>query len=173
MKDLVPDHLDNNGLNNYYKNLEWKTRGENTKSAHEKWYINNSCSSHSGSLITNKQAKEICKYLEKDLSYDEIISKMKFPNTDQYRKLLIRIKNGIAWTNISCKYDIKKDKIKYTEKQKETIKHIPLIRELIIDGFTNYEIIRKIWGNLNEKEMKSKNETISKIRKNEIFKDIP
>lgn len=79
--DLVPDHLDNDGLNNHYTNLEWKTRGENTKSAHENGFINNSCENSPHSLITNKEAIEICVCLENNMCYDEIIRHMNFPNT--------------------------------------------------------------------------------------------
>ena len=62
-----------------------------------------------------KQANEICKFLEDGLSYDEIISKMNFENTKKYRTLLVRIKNGLAWKNVSKKYAIKKEEIKYTK----------------------------------------------------------
>lgn len=55
----------------------------------------------------------------------------------------------------------------------KTINNLSLIRQFISEGFSNYEIIRKIYGQLSTSQMKSKNETISKIRKNEIFKEIP
>lgn len=169
--ELVPDHLDNNGLNNHYKNLEWKTRGENVSSAFKEGYINNSGENHSSTSITNKQVRKICEYLEKDMSYDQILEKMKFPNNKSYRSLLVRIKNRVAWKSISKDYDFDKKKIKYTKSQSETIKYLPLIRQMIEDGKRNIDIIHAIWGE-NCDKIKSKDMTIRKIRNNEIYTEI-
>lgn len=62
--DIVPDHLDNNGLNNYYLNLEWKTRGMNVSDAFKMGYIDNSGEKHRDVFISEKEANLICKYLE-------------------------------------------------------------------------------------------------------------
>lgn len=55
-RDLVPDHLDNNGLNNIYTNLEWKTRGQNVSDAFKMGYINNSGPNHKGVFIKASEA---------------------------------------------------------------------------------------------------------------------
>lgn len=171
--DLVPDHLDNNGLNNYYENLEWKTRGENIKSAHQNKYINNSGDNHSGALITNELAHKICKLLEQNDSYDEIIEKLNLPNNKQYRTLLVRIKNRLAWKDISKSYNFDKSKIKYTKTQLETIERLDMIRQMITDGYKNYEIVRKLWGNdISDRQLQTRSQTITKIRNNEIFKEL-
>lgn len=169
--ELVPDHIDNNGFNNNYKNLEWKTRGENIKIAHEKGQINNKGENHKKSLISNDEAMIICKYLEENRSYDEIISLMKFPDNKSYRTLLVRIKNGIAWKDISKNFNIDKSSTKYRPSQMETISHLPIIKKLIEEGKRNSEIIRIVWGEDCDK-YNSKDITIRNIRKGRIFKDI-
>ena len=171
--DLVPDHLDNNGLNNHYENLEWKTRGENTRSAHEHKYINNACDNHSGALITIEQAHEICRLLEMNKSYDDILEIMNLPNTKQYRTLLVRIKNKNAWTAVSDLYNIDEKSIKYTKAQLETVERLDAIKEMIAQGYGNYEIVRALWGNdISKRKLATRSQTITKIRNNEIFKEL-
>ena len=150
--DIVPDHLDNNGLNNYYKNLEWKTRGENISSAFEKGYCDNSGENHKDVFITEKQANEICKFLEDGLSYDEIISKMNFENTK--------------------KYAIKKEEIKYTKSQMETIEKLPLIIKLMEKGLSNSEIYNIVWKGSDTSKRESKMVTLRLIRKGKIYTEL-
>lgn len=169
--ELVPDHLDNDGTNNNVNNLEWKTRGENVSSAFKNGFINNSCENGRNALITNDEAERICRYLEDDRTYDEILKLMNYPNTKQYRTLLVRIKNGIAWKNISQKYTFNRNSIKYTKSQMETIKHLPKIRQLIKDGYSDSEIIIIIWGPECDK-LKSKFMIISDIRRGKTYKNI-
>lgn len=171
--ELVPDHLDNNGLNNHYTNLEWKTRGENVSSAHKHGFINNKGDSNKNAIITDEQAREICEYLCEGIGYSEILDKMNFPDNKSYRSLLVRIKNRNAWRSVSDDYTFDSKKVKYTSSQRDTIEKLPLIRLLIGEGKSNYEIIRIVWGdNCSESMKKSKNETIKNIRNNKIFKDI-
>ena len=170
-KELVPDHLDNNGLNNNYNNLEWKTRGGNVKSAHEKGFISNKCDNSPHALISNSEAREICTYLEKGLTYNEILDKMNFPNQKKYRALLVRIKNRNAWNDISKDFNFNSSKTKYTKSQLETLEHLPQIKSMIEQGYSNIEIIRAVWGSDCDK-IKSKDITVRNIRQNKIFKDI-
>lgn len=95
-KGLVPDHLDNNGLNNLYTNLEWKTRGETVKSAHLNGWINNSGSNNKNSTLSELEVRTICVLLEEGKQYDYIIDIMCLPKTKQMRQTLIRIKNRLA-----------------------------------------------------------------------------
>lgn len=171
--DLVPDHLDNNGLNNHYENLEWKTRGENIKSAHEKKYIDNSGENHNGAIITLKQAEEICDLFDQYKSYDEILKEMNLPNTKQYRQLLVRIKNRKAWTCVSDKHPFDEKKIKYTPAQLETVEKLDNIKKMISDGYSNYEIVRTLWGSdISKSKLQTRSQTITKIRNNEIYKEL-
>lgn len=145
-RNIVPDHLDNNGLNNYYKNLELKTRGENISSAFKKGFINTRGERHTDALITDEQAHQICKYLMDGKSYDEIVKLMNFPNTIQHRRLLIRIKSGNAYRNVVENYDLKKLPPQYSKSCKENIDKIPMIKNLINLGYDNPNIVVEIWG---------------------------
>ena len=169
--DLVPDHLDNDGLNNNYKNLEWKTRGENVKDAFKKGYINLSCENGRNALINNEQAHKICKALTENKTYNEILTELNLPLTKKYRTLLVRIKNGIAWTEISKLYNIDKSSYRYSETQLETIRNIPKIQELISTGYNNMEIARIIWGK-KCCNLKSKAMTVGNIRNKKIFRNL-
>lgn len=173
-EELVPDHLDNDGTNNLYTNLEWKTRGENIKAAFERGEISNKLENHSDAIITNKQAHKICKLLEEGKAYDEIFTILKFPinDKDRYRKVLVRIKNRLAWTDISNNYHFNEKAYQYTPTQLETISYIPDIQKYIEEGKTNTEIVRLIWGNdLSYSKLQSKVQTVRKIRNKQIFKD--
>lgn len=169
--ELVPDHLDNDGTNNRYDNLEWKTRGENVSDAFKKGFINNSGERGRNALITNKEAEQICKYLEDDKTYDEILKLMGYPNNKSYRTLLVRIKNGLAWNDISKKYTFNRKSIKYTKLQMETVKNLPKIRELIRQGCNDSDIVMIIWGTDCDK-IKSKFMVISDIRRGKTYKNI-
>lgn len=165
--EIVPDHLDNNGLNNYFENLEYKTRGENVKSAHEQGFINNSCDSNMNAIVSNSRVIEICKLLEKGLSYSEILDQMKLPNTKQYRTLLIRIKNKNAWTDISKTFNIPLRVM--SESQKYNYDKIPDIVKLIKDGFSNSQICDIIFP--DERKRDAKMIFINNIINKTIYKD--
>lgn len=168
--DLVPDHLDNNGLNNHYKNLQWKTRGKNVSDAFKMNYINNSGENNKNTFITEKEARKICKLLEKNYTYDEIIYKMKFPNNKKYKKLLVRIKNGLAWKKVSSEFNFNKKEYKYTDKQLDTLKRIPLILSLYEKGYSTKEIFNVVY-----KEEKCNKDTkmniIRRVCKHKIFEN--
>lgn len=168
-KDLVPDHLDNNGLNNYYLNLEWKTRGKNVSDAFKMGYINNSGENHKDVFITESDANLICKYLEMNFSYDKILDILEFPNSKKYRSLLVRIKNGLSWKEVSKKYRIPTD-TKYTKSQMDTVEKLPLIIKLINDGLVNSQIFDIVYGSGYRKDQKMR--IIQAIRKKEIYTDL-
>lgn len=170
MEDLVPDHLDNNGLNNNFKNLEWKTRGMNVSDAFKKGYIDNSGENHRGVFITTEQAHKICECLEKGFSYDKILKEMEFEDTKKYRSLLIRIKNGYGWKKVSSLYNINKNEIHYNKSQQDTLKKLPYIVSLIEQGKTNSEIFNLVYNNKKYRR-DTKMRIIQAIRKKEIFKE--
>lgn len=167
--DIVPDHLDNNGLNNFYKNLEWKTRSENIKSAYINGYINNSCENSKSTDICNADVHKICQLLEDELDYDEILDMMGYPNTKKYRTLLVRIKNKIAWTDISKQYNIKNDRVKYTKSQLDTLSKLREILDLHHRGFTTRQIFDIVYKGYNCNK-DTKMNIIRRVCKHEIFK---
>lgn len=167
-RDLVPDHLDNNGLNNIYTNLEWKTRGQNVSDAFKMGYINNSGPNHKGVFIKASEAHIICTLLEDDKSYDYIIAFMGYPNTKKYRRLLIRIKNGLAWKEISSSYNINKIEYKYSDAQIKNMKLIPRILSLHESGKSNSEIIGIMFPNEQNREKRLR--LIRDVCNHRIFK---
>lgn len=170
INELVPDHLDNNGLNNYYLNLEYKTRGENVSDAFRMKFIDFSGERHRDSFISDKDAHMICKMLEQGKNVDYIIKAMGFDNTKKYRSLIIRIKHGSSFKNISKKYNFNKKHL-YTTEQQYVIDNLPHILNLINSGKSNSEIFDIIWKNTNNVNRLSKIETIRLIRKNKIYKE--
>lgn len=168
--ELVPDHLDNNGLNNVFTNLEWKTRGENVSDAFKMGYINKSGECNWGSLISNREAVEICEMFLKGVPYSQILSEMDFPDNKKYRTLLVRIKNRIAWTDISYSYVFDDTPYKYTESQQDVISKLKDIRRMISEGYSNGEIVNAMWKEC--KSRKSKLETVRLIRANKIYQNI-
>lgn len=169
VKDLVPDHLDNNGLNNNYKNLEWKTRGENVSDAFKKGFVNYNGENSSSAIINNATAHKICKLLEKDKTYKEIIEELDLPDNKSIRQLLVRIKCRNAWTEISSQYKFDSSKNKYTEKQLFVINNIPKIQKLIAEGYNNMEIARMIWD--SDCNIKSAAMTVANIRNKSIYQE--
>lgn len=173
LPDLVPDHLDNNGLNNHADNLEWKTRGDNVRSAFMHGFINYSCENSPSTSITNEQVHRICKLLQDGKTYDKIIDEMHFPHDKPHRQLLVRIKNRIAWTQISKDYNFNSKTIKYSEAQLEVVSRLKDIQRLIDEGYKNYDIVRMLWGNdINKRKLATRSQSITKIRNKEIFKEL-
>lgn len=103
------NHKDGNKENNNVKNLEWVTSKENTKHAFE----NNLRYVHKGegatdAKITNNQAHEICRLLEKNkLGTREIAEKVGVSFS-----IVSNIKHGKAWKDISSLYNIENHKVK-------------------------------------------------------------
>lgn len=167
--DLVPDHLDNDGLNNHYTNLEWKTRGQNISDAFKMGYCDNSGERHRGTFITEEQAHQICIYLSHYYSYDEILNILGFPNTKKYRTLLVRIKNGLAWKRVASSYNINSKIPQYTKAQRDTIKKLPRIDKLLKEGKSALEVAQDVY---KDDISVSRINTVRRIHKRELFKEL-
>ena len=152
--ELVPDHLDNNGLNNYYMNLEWKTRGENTKAAFEKGHCDLSCENHKDAFITNDEAHRICVVMTQYNCIDHILNALNYPSNKRYRTLITRMHRKSSFFKITSQYEFK-PKL-YTLQQLYHLKYLKDIIEYIDSGFSNKDIYDIIWG----KPMKKKNEPV-------------
>lgn len=104
MVDLTVDHIDSNKQNNYYKNLQWLERADNTRKATSISQIGNK---NSSAILNDIDVENICKLLcENTLTYKEIgniynVSKSTINN----------IASGRNWKNISCKYNFPKIKL--------------------------------------------------------------
>ena len=96
MKDPTIDHIDNNIVNNYFKNLRWMERGMNSsirvnKGVGEK---------NSEARLTNQNVIEICELLVEDkLTLKEIGEKY---NVSKYT--INNIKRKVSWRHITNNY---------------------------------------------------------------------
>lgn len=168
--ELVPDHIDDNHLNNYYENLQWLTRPENTRKGHITGAINNIGENNGSAKITDQIVHNICHLLEKNKSYTQIINELNLGDTKQMRTLLVRIKNKIKWKHISDLYNIDSENTMLPEKHKLITENINEIKKMLSVGYSNGQIVDNIWGK-NDSKRKSHLMTINNIRKKKIFKE--
>ena len=114
---------------NFYKNLEWSTHKENMIHASEKGLMPHNTGECNGkSKITKKQAKKICKLLERnELSIDQIAEK-----TNSTRGIVYSIKYGYTWKEISKKYNVKKHNVQPKRKKSKKRKSNRLDESIVI-----------------------------------------
>lgn len=172
------NHKDGNKYNNSVTNLEWCTAKENVVHSYDT-YLNHSGESNKMSTITNKQCREICKYLEQnELTMSEIARKV-----GTNRKVVSHIRHRESWTRISKDYNIDnynvKDKkiirgethssakiknkdVKKVCKMIEKGKHT--LREISEKTGVHYQTVRNIYYRTSWKEI-SKDYDFSNYRK--------
>lgn len=105
---LQVNHKDARKDNNYYENLEWVTNRENIQhSLENKLQEFVKGSKHGGSLITEKEADILCKYISQGFSNIEILNKIPgyFNLTRlQLRSILKHIRHKKSWCHVSDLY---------------------------------------------------------------------
>lgn len=147
--DLTVNHKDCNPLNNHYFNLEYRTYKGNSEHARENFRYEVLEERYNASL-TNDEVHYICEMLERKVSYDDILKEI----STLTRDVLIKIKNGENYREISRHYKIDRRRItKYPYELKENITF------LIMRGYKMGDIRRAL--NLD----KSYNDLIKKCRK--------
>lgn len=169
-KRCVIDHLDNNGLNNVYTNLRWRTIAENTQTS-----IERDDALDTGKCTFDKSddtIHEICKLLETELSYEEMCEKLNQPYIINNVKFIRNVKKGLIRKDISDAYDFDRENVRYTFKQQVIAGRVKLIRQMIEMGKTNMEITKEIWPDLPKSTRKSRSRTVKAIREGRIYKDI-
>lgn len=99
---LVVDHVDTNKINNSYTNLEWVDYGENYHRARNNGLILLG-EDLSYTKLTNDQVHEICKMLENDTPYKDIINTIG-DIEGNLLAIIKSIKGRERWTHISKDY---------------------------------------------------------------------
>lgn len=108
MKDPTVDHIDGNKTNNFYKNLRWLERTENSK------IRKNNCEGELNAMskLKEKEVKEICELLMKNvLTCKEIAQKY---GVDKSAISNIKMKKN--WLKITKEYDFSILKLERDEK---------------------------------------------------------
>lgn len=102
-KVVLVKHLDNNKTNNHFKNLEWSDLKGNTKQAWDDALIVGLKGSENGrAKLTEIIVEKMCKDFQDGMMPKEVVAKY---GCSQQQATKIRA--GIQWKHIWCKYDIK------------------------------------------------------------------
>lgn len=123
------NHIDGDKTNNCVENLEWVTHQENMEHAKNHNLVWRG-EDHTKSIYSEDQVEEICKLLEMGYRNKEIAETVGGRHHN-----ISAIRNGFVWTHISCKYNIPKRSMAFSE---ETIRWV---HERIKEGLTQGEII--------------------------------
>ena len=107
-KNIIVRHLDDNPLNNYYKNLKWGTPQENTfdairngKIVYDEKRNYTSGEKHPNHKLTEKEVVDICDDLLFGVDINDISKKYSQVSRDE----IVNIYQRRAWRSISKKYD--------------------------------------------------------------------
>ena len=134
LDSLVVDHLNNNGLNNYYLNLQLKTRGENVSDAFKMGFNDLSGEKHRDSFISDEEAYKICECIEKNMCIEDILKKM---NMEKSGKSDYEIYKILWGNNENYKYNSRMLTLKNIRERKI---YKDVINNYIFDCSTTIEI---------------------------------
>jgi hypothetical protein len=105
---MVVNHLDGNPKNNHISNLEWATRSRNTKHAYDIGLMKKGEEGYT-SIISNETAHKICKCLETNMTFQDIVNTVGGNCTVN---IVQSILHGGSWTDVSSQYDFSKRKVR-------------------------------------------------------------
>ena len=128
------------------------------------------CEDRYNAIFTNNQVHEICRMLEQNFSYTEILSKLNIDINKNTIDYIGNIKRGITYKKISNNYNIKNHKCTYSKFNKDQLN---FIYECVKHDM-NYKEIANIM-NIDirtRKQQKSFSDLVLRIRKGESFKNI-
>ena len=107
--DNLPEvnHKDGVKANNAKTNLEWCTEADNLKHAEELGLRNTLGENSPKAKMTEQQAISVCELLDAGKSSMDIVGQVGSPLT---KTMVDKIRSGLRWKHISCKYSFGKTK---------------------------------------------------------------
>lgn len=163
------NHKDSNKLNNDITNLEWMTPYENTRHAMENGNFK-FCEDRYNAIFTNNQIHMICKMLENNYSYSDILKKLNMDINDNTINYIGNIKRGITYKSISNMYDFSDYKCTFSKYNKNQLN---FIYECVNNNMTYREIANLMGIDIStRKQQKAFSDIVLRIRKKESFKNI-
>lgn len=160
-ENKVVMHINDNKFDNYYLNLKWGTRAENTRDAFEKGRINVFGENNINNKYTEKYIRSICQMMEDGLTNKEILIKIVGEkatirkNSTEW-SLISHLRSKFRFTEICMEYDY--------EPQFNIQKHEISILQYLLKGKENIDIM-KIFGYSSIKENTALYSSILKCRK--------
>ena len=136
-----------NKQKNSVQDLEWMSYSDNNIHA-----LNNNlrvplkCENHQYATLTNNQVHDICRLLEKNMLYDDIINTLGLGGIKNIKSKIKMIKTGNAWIDISKNYSIPDSKnmnMKFSDEE------LHQICEMFQNGIRGYSNILKSLGKDN------------------------
>lgn len=177
--NLVIDHKDNNGLNNNINNLQWTTRGNNTKLSivRNDFIHNNGKENNINFLDLHNVCIELAnskpyKNILLDCGFDYNVNNVRFLRNIANKKARINIPDIIDRYNIDIDTLLTANSTRPTPLQYEISSKLQTIRDLILLGKTNSEIVDELWPDLKKSTRKSRIRTVHHIRTGQIYKNI-
>lgn len=166
------DHINCDKTCSFEGNLEWVTKQENTKRAHEN-NLAPTAEDHYKSILSNEEVIEICQMLQKGIPINEICNIMEkkiYPR--QYSggliSIIYQILHKVSWKDITKNYNFYDySRINFTNNE------IEIACQLMQSGYS-YDYILNNLGriDISDEERERLKETLYNIKKGRFFTDI-
>lgn len=148
------NHKEGDKDNNSVSGLEWSTYSDNNKHAVDHHLrIPLSCENHQNATLDNDTVENICKLLETNMTYNDIIDELNLSHINNIRVKIKMIKTLNSWRDISSKYNFPPGKNGGSKYGNNTIMEIC---KMLADGCRDYKHILQTIGledNCNTRQM--------------------
>lgn len=138
----IVEHINNNKLDNYYRNLKWSNSGENTRNAIKTGRLNICGEKNIKNKYDESLIHFICSLMEEGKTNKEILlllagNKATIRNESKLWTLICHIRSKDRFTHIACQYNYEAI-FSLTDEDKKII-------DLLSNGFENLDIM-KMYG---------------------------